>query len=127
MRPRTIPPGPASSSLRALFWRLIAIYILASIVAVALTLLLGLFGLEFTMRQWLIFWTSVPIGVAFYTAIDVIVIRTHLAPLAPALAALDRGERPEPSVAGAALVRTLNLPLFSALRVILLENCCWEF
>ena len=114
--------GWRGDSHSKLFWRLIGIYILASGVAVALTLLLGLFGLEFTARQWLIFWMAVPIGVAFYTSIDVIVIRRHLSPLAPALAGLDAGEHTDPVVIATALVRTLNLPLFSALRVTLLHG-----
>jgi adenylate cyclase len=114
--------APAVNSLRDLFWRLITIYILASVVAVAFTLLLAFFGLEFTRRQWLTFWLAVPIGVTIYTSIDVVVIRRHLAPLAPVLNALDRGESPPASQIAAALVRTLNLPLYSGLRVTLLHG-----
>jgi len=106
---------------RALFWKLIWIYHLASFVAVAVTLILGIVGLEFTGRQWLIFWLAVPFGIAFYTSLDVVVMRSHLRPLAPVLSALDRGERPDDRAIGAALVRALNLPQFSAVRVTLLH------
>ncbi|HET6971436.1 MAG TPA: adenylate/guanylate cyclase domain-containing protein, partial [Phenylobacterium sp.] len=110
-----------TDSGRALFWRLIWIYHLASFVAVAVTLILGVVGLEFTGRQWAIFWAAVPFGVAFYTSIDVVVMRRQLKPLAPILSALDRGERPDDRTIGAALVRALNLPQFSAVRVTLLH------
>ncbi len=116
------PATPAGDSGRALFWRLIIIYHLASFVAVAVTLLLGLLGIEFTGRQWLTFWMGVPFGVAFYTSLDVIVIRRHLKPLAPVMTALDRGERPDDAALGAALVRALNLPQFSAMRVMVLHG-----
>jgi len=107
---------------RALLWRLILIYLSATSVAVALTLLLGLLGLEFTPRQWVIFWMAVPFGVTFFTSIDVVVVRGHLAPLTPVLAALDRGERPGDMAVAAALVRALNLPQYSAVRVTVLHG-----
>ena len=37
----------------------------AVVVQVAVTLLLATLGLEFSFRQWMIFWGSVPFGVAF--------------------------------------------------------------
>lgn len=114
--------APAASSGGALYWRLIWIYLLATSVAVALTLLLGLLGLEFTGRQWLIFWSAVPFAVAFFTSIDLYAIRRHMAPLIPALGALDRAERPGEAILGAALVRALNLPQFSAVRVLVLHG-----
>jgi adenylate cyclase len=117
-RPGTLAPN----SGRALFWRLIGIYLLASMVAVAVTLLLGLLGLEFSSRQWLIFWSAVPFAVVFYTSLDLYAIRRHLAPLTPALAALDRGDRADDATLGAALVRALNLPQFSAVRVLVLHG-----
>jgi adenylate cyclase len=119
-RAAAVPAAPADTG-RALFWRLIWIYHLASFLAVAVTLVLGIVGLEFTGRQWAIFWAAVPFGVAFYTSIDVVVMRRHLKPLAPVLSALDRGERPDDRAIGAALVRALNLPQFSAVRVTLLH------
>ena len=112
----------AADSGRALFWKLIWIYHLASFVAVAVTLFLGYLGLEFTGRQWLIFWMAVPFGMAFYTSLDVVLMRRHLKPLTPVLSALDRGERPDHAAVGGALVRALNLPIFSAVRVTVLHG-----
>ncbi len=107
---------------RALFWRLIVIYHLASITAVSVSMGLGLLGLEFTGRQWLLFWLGAPFAVAFFTLIDVVAIRRHLRPLTPVLTALDRGERPSDARLGAALIRALNLPQLSAVRVIVLHG-----
>lgn len=116
-----VEPRPADSG-RALFWRLMWIYHLASFVAVLVTLLLAMLGLEFTGLQWMMFWIAVGPTVAFYTSLDVLVIRRHLAPLSPVLSALDRGERPDREALGSALVRALNLPQFSAVRVICLHG-----
>ena len=115
-------PGKSVDSGRALFWRLIWIYMLATGTAVTVSMGLGLFGLEFTVMQWLKFWVCVPAATAFFTSIDVVVIRRHLKPLAPVLSAMDRGERPSDPVLAAAVVRALNLPQISAVRVTVLHG-----
>jgi len=51
----------------------------------------------------------------------VAVIR-HLGPLAPVMRALDRGEPPDRASVAAALVRALNLPQYSAVRVTVLHG-----
>lgn len=112
----------AVDSGRALFWRLIWIYLLATSTAVVVSMGLGLLGLEFTPRQWLLFWACVPFATAVFTSIDVLVIRSHLKPLAPVLSALDMGERPPDVALAAAAVRALNLPQMSAVRVTLLHG-----
>jgi adenylate cyclase len=109
-------------SARALFWRLITIYLLATCTAVVVSMGLGLLGLEFTGRQWLLFWMCVPAATASFTSIDVLVIRQHLKPLTPVLQALDRGERPPDVALAEAAVRALNLPQMSAVRVTLLHG-----
>jgi adenylate cyclase len=114
--PRAVDSG------RALFWRLFWIYILASVTAVSVSMFLGLLGLEFSGRQWLLFWASVPFATAFYTSADVAVILRHLKRLSPVLSALDRGEHPDPKAIAAALVRALNMPQFSSVRVIVLHG-----
>lgn len=113
---------PTADSAAALFWRLIGIYSAATTAAVLVTLVLGLAGLEFTARQWSIFWMAVPFGAAFFTSLDFLAISIHLRPLAPVLRALDRGETPDREALGAAVVRALNLPQLSALRVIELHG-----
>jgi adenylate cyclase len=118
------PASRVTDSGRALFWQLIVIYHLASAVAVAVTLLLAALGVEITGAQWLGFWLFAPIGMIFYTSVDVVLIRQHLKPLAPVLSALDRGERPDRATLGAALVRALNFPQYSAVRVTALHGPC---
>lgn len=120
-------PGARAAALpvdsgRAVFWRLIWIYLLATVTAVSVSMGLGLLGLEFTGRQWLLFWMCVPFATASFTSIDVLVIRSHLKPLSPVLSALDRGERPDDKAIGAAVVRALNLPQMSAVRVTVLHG-----
>jgi adenylate cyclase len=111
-----------ADSARTLFWRLITIYLLATSAAVSLTLLLGLLGLEFTAHQWVIFWMAVPFAVVFFTSIDLFAIRSHVTPLTRVLEVLDRHEQPDRDSLGTALVRALNLPQMSAVRVILLHG-----
>lgn len=110
-------PGRARDSARALFWRLAWLYSLGSAAAVAITFFLVFLGLEFTLRQWLTFLAVVWFGVAFYTLLDVVVIRGHLKPIRAALVELDRGVRPGPGPLADALVQALNLPFLSFLRV----------
>ena len=113
---------PVKDSGRAFFWRLIWIYLLASAVAVGVTIFLATLGLEFTLVQWLTFWGSVPFGVAVYLTADVWMIRRHLKPLTPVLTALDRGERVDDARLGAAIVRALNMPQYSSVRVMALHG-----
>ncbi|MBL8770678.1 MAG: GAF domain-containing protein [Phenylobacterium sp.] len=117
-----ISAKPAVDTGRALFWRLIWIYSVATLIAVSVTLLLGLLGLEFTLRQWLIFWMAVPFGVVFFTSLDFWVIGRQVRPLSPVLSALDRGEKPSEQQIAGALVRALNMPQLSAVRVITLHG-----
>ncbi len=112
----------AADSGRVLFWRLISIYLAATVTAVTVSMGLGLLGLEFTPRQWLLFWACVPMATVFFTSLDVLVIRSHLAPLAPVLSALDRRERPADAAIATAAVRALNLPQMSAVRVTVLHG-----
>jgi len=48
---------------------------------------------------------------------DIYMIARHIRPITTALLALDRGEQPTSADASRAIVRALNLPFFSVLRV----------
>ena len=110
-----------ADSARALLWRLIWIYQGGCAAAVVITLILVLLGLELTGYQWLVILLMTPIAVAIYNLVDVYVLRRHAGPVCEALRALDRGEAPERTVA-LGLVRALNLPYFSFLRVTFLHG-----
>jgi adenylate cyclase len=118
---RTDPAGPGGSS-RALFRRMTWIYLLASTVAAAVTLMLVIVGGEFTLRQWLIWGPMIPVGLVMYTAVDVIFIRRQLGPIMRALDSLDDFRPPDSELIGEALVRSLNLPLLAFLRVTLFHG-----
>jgi adenylate cyclase len=109
-------------SAHELYRRLVKLYITGSFAAVAVMLTLALLGLEFTLYQWMVLLAATPAAVAFYTLPDVYVIGRHVRPVSNALARLDRGEQLSPAEASAILVRALNLPFYSFMRVTLLHG-----
>lgn len=109
-------------SSRALFWRMTWLYLLASFAAAGVTLFLVLVGGEFTLRQWLIWGPMIPVGVAIYTAIDVIYIKRQLAPITRALDWLDDFRPPDREILSNGIVQALNLPLLAFLRVTLFHG-----
>jgi adenylate cyclase len=112
----------ARDSGRALFWRMVVLYHLGSLAAIVVTLLLVFLGLEFTGWQWACMFIMLGPGVAFYTSLDVVAIRRHIRPIGEAFAYLDRGEPvPEP-IAIDGLIRALNLPFMSFMRVTMLHG-----
>lgn len=115
-------PPPGRSSARALFWRLVWLYQGGCTTAIIITLALVLFGLEFTLRQWIIMLVMMPIVVAIYNLSDVYLIVRHFRPVDTALRALDSGAKPPPDVVAQAVVRALNLPFYSFLRVTFLHG-----
>ena len=108
---------PAGTSATRLLWYLVWTYVLASAAAVAVTFFLVLLGFEFTLRQWGIFLSIATLVIPSYTLPDVLMIVRHIRPITSVLQALDRGERPSSADASRAIVRALNLPFFSFLRV----------
>jgi adenylate cyclase len=52
-----------------------------------------------------------------YTLPDIYMLSRHVRPITSVLEMLDRGQRPEPYAVSRAIVRALNLPYFSFLRV----------
>jgi len=121
MTERRAPP-PRGSTARALFWKLIWLYQGGCFTAIAITLALVFFGLELSLRQWIILLSMTPIVVAIYNLTDVYLIVRHFRPLDRALSSLDRGIQPAPEVRAAATVRGLNLPFYSFLRVTFLHG-----
>ena len=119
---RRTPASAAGGSSRALFRRMTWLYLLASFAAAAVTLILVIMGGEFTLRQWLIWGPMIPVGMAMYTAIDVVFIHRQLKPIMAALDQIDDCRPPDREVLGEALVRALNLPLLAFLRVTLFHG-----
>jgi adenylate cyclase len=108
------PPRESAGRLR---WRLIWLYILGSAAAVVVTFALVLIGLEFTTRQWLLLFALAAIVVPIYVAPDIYVIGRHYRPIGEALRALGEGRAPTSRQASEAIVRALNLPFYSFVRV----------
>jgi adenylate cyclase len=78
--------------------------------------LIGL-GLEFSFQQWMHFLVIACFVIPCYTLPDVYLIARHVRPITTVLALLDRGQRPDAHAASGAIVRALNLPYLSFLRV----------
>ncbi len=104
-------------SARKLYWRLVLLYTYGTLTAVVVTFSLVALGLELTWHQWTLFFIQVPFAVAIYTIPDIWLIDRHYKPLQLGLEALDRGESDDVEVLSNALVRALNLPFLSAMRV----------
>jgi adenylate cyclase len=109
--------GIASVSAAALERRLIWLYVLGSAAAVAVTFFLVFIGLQLNLYQWICLLGYAPICVGFYVIIDIWMIRRHYKPVGEALGKIERGERPTHEEVSRALVRALNLPFYSFLRV----------
>ena len=107
----------AGTSAARLLGYLVWTYVLASAAAVGVTFFLVLLGFEFTLRQWGLFLVMAVFVIPCYTLPDIYMIARHIRPITTALRALDRGEQPTSADASRAIVRALNLPFFSVLRV----------
>lgn len=90
--------------------------------AVVVVLTLVLLGLEFTGPQWMVMLTALPLSVGLYAVPDMFLIRRHYRPLGTVLAQLDAGQNPSREETSRAIVRALNLPYYSFLRVILFHG-----
>ncbi len=109
-------PAPAPETGRALFWRLVWIYQGGCAAAAAITLLLVLVGLELTGRQWIILFALMPGAIAIYNLTDVALIARHCRPVGRALEA-GQGRAASEATLAEGLVRALNLPFLSFMRV----------
>lgn len=122
LKPIAPAEAPPRSSARALFWRLVWLYQGGCTTAIVITMALALFGLELDLRQWLILIGMTPVVVAIYNLSDVYLIVRHFRPLDRALRALDSGVPPPEPVIAEAVVRALNLPFYTFLRVTFLHG-----
>ena len=107
----------SGDSGRKLYWRLVLLYTYGTLAAVVVTFTLVALGLELTWHQWTLFFIQVPFAVAIYTIPDIWLIGRQYRPLREGLEALDRGETDDVETLSNALVRALNLPFLSAMRV----------
>ncbi len=110
------------SSAAQFRWYLVWTYIYGSAAAVAVTFFLVGIGFEFTLRQWGHFLVLASLVIPCYTLPDIWMIARHVRPLTEVLAVTDRGERPAARDVSRAIVRALNLPAFSFLRVTLFHG-----
>ena len=112
----------AGTSAARLRWYMVGTYVLASVAAVAVTFALVALGLEFSLRQWLLFLIIASFVIPLYVLPDVYMIVRHLRPITAVLQVVDRGGRPGTKEVSRAIVRALNLPFFSFVRVTLFHG-----
>ena len=74
------------------------------------------------MRQWGLFLAIAAFVIPCYTLPDIVMIARHITPITTVLRVVDRGDRPTSAEASQAIVRALNLPFFSFLRVTLFHG-----
>ena len=115
--PTGMEAPPAGDSARKLLWHLIWLYVQGSLAAVVVIFLLAFLGLQFTGDQWLLLLAMTPVAVSVYMLPDIYVLYRHYQPIGNVLASLDRGGTPAESEVSRALVRALNLPFYSFIRV----------
>jgi adenylate cyclase len=112
----------AGTSAARLRWYMVGTYVLASVAAVIVTFSLVGLGFEFTLRQWTMFLVIASFVIPCYTLPDIYMINRHIRPITAVLEVLDRGERPASPDVSRAIVRALNLPFFSFVRVTLFHG-----
>src|SRR6059036_691767 len=118
MTPRSLPTSPVPSG-PAVIRRLIGAYLVASVVATVGGAALFGFGLDFTPRQVAIgLLVLAPLAVIVSTWLDVWVLEAAFRPVDAFLRALPAPERCSPDTAVDALVRAINLPVLTLLRVL---------
>jgi len=105
------------STARQLHWRLIRLYVIGSSVAVSITLLLALIGMGLTANQWLYFLAVTPPIVITFVLVDIYALNRHYRPLGNVLGKLDDGVIPDKNELSVGIVRALNMPYLSFLRV----------
>ena len=109
--------APRQRSASALYWHFVWLYLQGSFASVAVTFFLVALGLNFSAHQWVALLSGTAPAVALYVIPDIYLITRHFRPIRQAIAKLDRGETPTQAEASAALLRALNLPIYSFARV----------
>lgn len=106
--------APESKALlRSLVW----LYVLGSLAAAVVTLLLAWLGLEFTASQWWLLLLGTPFALAAYIGLDIYVIARHYRPIGLVLERISHGvDCPQKDI-NSALIHALNLPFYSFIRV----------
>ena len=100
-----------------LHWRFVKLYLIGSCSAVSITLLLALIGLGFSADQWWYFaYITLPV-VAAFVSIDIYALNRHYQKLGSVLSQLDAGKVPDNDTVAQGIVRALNMPYLSFLRV----------
>jgi adenylate cyclase len=107
-------PGP---SARKVYRDLVWLEAKASVAAIIIMFVLTLLGLDLTTAQWQFIAIGIPFCVTSYMIPDLYLIGRHFRPIGAVLSRLDAGETPTRGEASAAVVRALNLPLLSFLRI----------
>src|ERR1700759_5532924 len=115
---RTLRYRSASALYRHLVW----LYLEGTSAAVVVVFFLAAMGLDFTLEQWGMLLSMTVPAVAFYVVPDIYRITRHFRPSRRAMELLDRGETPTREEASAAIVRALNLPYSSFVRVTVLHG-----
>jgi len=105
--------GAAGRLHRKLIW----LYVEGSAVAVITTFVLAFAGLQYSGHQWLLVLYGTPLVLAFYLGADIYLIGRHYRPIGSVLRELEQGGRPAREAVSRAMVRALNLPFYSFLRV----------
>src|SRR5690349_19105728 len=121
-RAGTDPNSVPVPSTREVYRGLIRLELEALLAAISVLFLLTLLGLDLTAAQWGFMLLATPFSVTAFTVPDIYLIRWHFRPIGVALSRLDRGETPSRTEASAAVIRGLNLPLFSVLRNIIVHG-----
>jgi len=114
--PAEIEANPAEIG-RSLYWRLIRVYLVASLAATGSGASFFLFGLDFSAEQKrLVFGFIAPMAALPQIMTDVVLIGRHVRPVRAFFEAMPGPRAYE--LAEGALTRALNLPLYTAARVL---------
>lgn len=114
--------APEVRTSKQLYRHLVGLYAQGSTAAVVVVLFLVFIGLELTAHQWIVLLAMLPAAFAIYVIPDIILISRHYRPLGAVLTQLDAGETPAAVDISRAIVRALNLPYYSFLRVVLFHG-----